>query len=129
MLRRLITVPVLAAAFVGALAYGAAAQRPGAAWNAYGAGTTAQSYSGGQVAQACLSSQQIYAAVETGRAVPLQALVGAIEAQFGGSVQSRPRPQLCQAGNGLVYKVSVLTANGQLFTLTVDAATGSILGY
>ena len=40
-----------------------------------------------------------------------------------------PPPQLCNVGGQLVYLVNVLDRDGQVTRLTVDAASGAILGY
>ena len=79
------------------------------------------------LAQACLSGGQARAAVQSGRAIPLSQLISRIRAAAGGQVL--PQPQLCASGGRLVYLINVLTGNGQIRSLTVDAASGSILGY
>lgn len=80
-----------------------------------------------RVAQACLSPQQAYAAVQSGQAAPLSTLIARIRSAVGGQIL--PQPQLCQSGSGLVYRVNVLTGGGQVIAVTVDAASGNILSY
>jgi len=79
------------------------------------------------VAQACLTRQQIRAAVQSGQAIPLSELIATIQATVAGQVL--PQPQLCRSGSGLVYLVNILTGNGQVQQLTIDAGSGTILGY
>ncbi len=78
-------------------------------------------------AAGCLSASEARAAVQSGQAVPLSRMLKAIRQTAGGEVL--PSPQLCDAGGRLVYYVSVLARNGKVTRLTVDAASGSILGY
>jgi len=78
------------------------------------------------LAQACLSRDEIRAAVKSGQAQPLSRLIGQIQARAGGEVL--PNPQLCRAGGRLVYQVNVLTGGGKVRQLIVDAASGAIQG-
>ncbi len=78
-------------------------------------------------AQGCLSSRDARSAVQTGQAVPLSKALKQIKAATGGEIL--PTPQLCNSGGQLVYIVKVLKPDGQVMTLTVDAASGSVLGY
>jgi hypothetical protein len=79
------------------------------------------------LAQGCLSSREARSAVQSGQAVSLSTMVKQIKAATGGEIL--PTPQLCNAGGRLVYMVKVLRPDGQVETLTVDAASGSISGY
>ncbi len=81
---------------------------------------------GVMLAQGCLSWQQARAAVQSGLAIPLSQVIIRIRNATGGQVL--PPPQLCSSGGRLVYLINVLTDN-QVRSLTVDAASGSILGY
>ena len=51
----------------------------------------------------------------------------AIRAAANGEIL--PPPQLCNVGGRYVYLVTVLTRGGQVTRRTVDASSGSILGY
>ena len=73
------------------------------------------------VAQACLSGQQARAAVQSGEAISMRKLSAAV----GGQVL---HPQLCRSGGRLVYRITILKGNEPI-KLTVDAASGSILGF
>ncbi len=79
------------------------------------------------IAQACLSQRQIRAAVQSGAAIPLSRLISSIRATVAGQVL--PQPQLCRSGGRLVYLINVLSGNGQVQQLTIDAGSGTILGY
>jgi uncharacterized membrane protein YkoI len=75
----------------------------------------------------CLSQKEARSAVQSGQAVSLSRMVKGIQQATGGEIL--PTPQLCDAGGRLVYRVKVLRPDGQVETLTVDAASGSISGY
>ena len=72
-------------------------------------------------ANGCLSQGEARQAVQSGQAVSLSRLRGNIP----GEVLSA---QLCRAGGGLVYVVSVLGEGGQVRRLTVDAVSGAVSG-
>ena len=78
-------------------------------------------------AQGCLSAAEARNAVQSGQALPLSRMLKAIRKAAGGEIL--PPPQLCDAGGRLVYYVNVLGRDGQVTQITVDAASGSILGY
>jgi uncharacterized membrane protein YkoI len=79
------------------------------------------------LAQGCLSSREARSAVQSGQAAPLSKMLKQIKAATGGEIL--PTPQLCNSGGQLVYIVKVLKPDGQVEKLTVNAASGSILGY
>ncbi|MCX5493093.1 hypothetical protein OSH11_00085 [Kaistia dalseonensis] len=72
-------------------------------------------------AQGCLSQGEARQAVQSGEAVSLSQIRGGIP----GEVVSA---QLCRAGGGLVYVVSVLGHDGGVKRLQVDARSGAISG-
>jgi len=78
-------------------------------------------------AQGCLSAAEARSAVQSGQALPLSRMLKTIRQTVGGEIL--PPPQLCDAGGRLVYHVNVLGRDGQVTQITVDAASGSILGY
>jgi hypothetical protein len=78
-------------------------------------------------ADGCLSPGEARAAAQSGQIVPLSRIVGQIRAAANGEIL--PPPQLCNVGGRYVYLVNVLTRGGQVTRLTVDASSGSILGY
>jgi uncharacterized membrane protein YkoI len=79
------------------------------------------------LAQGCMSSKEARSAVQNGQAVSLSKMVKRIQQATGGEIL--PTPQLCNSGGQLVYVVKVLKPDGQVETLTVDAASGAISGY
>jgi hypothetical protein len=79
------------------------------------------------LAEGCLSPGQARAAAQSGEIVPLSQIIGQIRSAARGEIL--PPPQLCSVGGRFVYIVNVLTRDGQVTRLTVDAASGSILGY
>jgi uncharacterized membrane protein YkoI len=78
------------------------------------------------LADGCLSAAQTRAAVQNGQVAPLGQILAGVRAAAPGKIVSTP--QLCQFGGQYVYQVTVLKGNGQVTRLTVDAASGSILG-
>jgi hypothetical protein len=72
-------------------------------------------------AQACLSQNEVRAAVDSGRAIPLSSVLGQLRAT--GEVLSSP--MLCDFSGQLMYVVNVL-ANGQVTRVYVNAANGAI---
>ena len=78
-------------------------------------------------AQGCLSAGDARAAVASGQVVPLSRILGQLRQAAGGEIL--PGPQLCKLGGQFVYFVNVLSPDGAVKRLTVDAASGNILGY
>jgi len=78
-------------------------------------------------AQGCLSQREARSAVQDGQAQSLSRMVKNIQKATGGEIL--PTPQLCDAGGRLVYHVKVLRPDGQVESITVDAASGNISGY
>jgi hypothetical protein len=74
-------------------------------------------------AQACLSQNDVRAAVESGRAIPLSSVLGQIRASVGGEILSSP--MLCDFGGQLMYVINVLSA-GNIVRVQVSAANGAI---
>lgn len=74
----------------------------------------------------CLSPNQARAAAQQGEVMPMSSLIGDIKAAAGGEIL--PPAQLCQSGGRYVYIVNVLKPNGQVKKITVDAASGNIVG-
>jgi uncharacterized membrane protein YkoI len=80
----------------------------------------------GAAAADCLSPNQARAAAQQGQVQPMSSLIGSIRAATGGEIL--PPAQLCQSGGRFVYVVNVLQPNGQVRRITVDAASGAIVG-
>ncbi len=74
----------------------------------------------------CLSDRDARSAVQSGDAVSLSKMIKRIRSATGGEIV--PPPKLCNQGGRLVYVINVLAPNGQVTKVTVDAASGSILG-
>jgi uncharacterized membrane protein YkoI len=68
----------------------------------------------------CLSDREARRAVRDVGLIPLSAIID-IAAQSGGELVSA---RLCENGDGLVYRVVVLGADGEVKRLRVDAMTG-----
>ncbi|MEQ9691378.1 PepSY domain-containing protein [Bauldia litoralis] len=75
----------------------------------------------------CLSDRDARSAVQSGQAVSLSKMIKRIQSTTGGEIV--PPPKLCKQGGQLVYIVNVLSPDGKVTKVTVDAASGSILGY
>src|SRR5690606_5591699 len=83
--------------------------------------------SGLAYADGCLSAAEARTAVQSGQVIPLSKMLKQIRKAAGGEIL--PPPQLCESGGRYVYLVNVLSRDGQVTRLTVDASSGSILGY
>ena len=79
------------------------------------------------LADGCLSPADARNVAQSGQIQPLSRIIGQIRAAANGEIL--PPPQLCNIGGRYVYLVNVLTRGGQVTRLTVDASSGSILGY
>jgi uncharacterized membrane protein YkoI len=73
----------------------------------------------------CLSKEQQRAAIAGGQAVRLAVAIRAARGQVGGDVVNA---RLCHAAKGLVYLLTVLARDGKVSRLTVDAASGHMVG-
>lgn len=78
------------------------------------------------LAAGCLSAAQARAAAQNGQIVPLSRVLSSIRSAGRGEIL--PPPQLCDSGGQFVYLVNVLSRDGQVTRLTVDAASGAIIG-
>jgi len=77
-------------------------------------------------AQECLSAGEARTAVAQGQVAPLSQILDAIKQAAPGQIL--PSPSLCPSGDRYVYRVNVLTAGNRVTRLTLDAASGAILG-
>ena len=62
-------------------------------------------------------------AVTAGEVLPLSAVLGIVRSQFSGRVMD---VDLKQRGQSMVYQVKLLTPDGQLMRISVDARSGQI---
>jgi uncharacterized membrane protein YkoI len=76
-------------------------------------------------AQADSDQDRARRAVEQGQVLPLNAVLKSIKHQCRGRVLDA---QLFKGGRGWVYRVRVLTREGQVADLAVDAQSGQIMG-
>ena len=77
-------------------------------------------------AQACLSAGQARQVAQSGEIMPLSRILSQIRRAGQGEIL--PPPRLCDVGGRYVYFVNVLSRDGQVTQLTIDAATGDIMG-
>jgi uncharacterized membrane protein YkoI len=70
----------------------------------------------------CLTKDQQRAAIQSGKAVRLAVAVRAVKRR-GEVVRAR----LCEGGKGLVYMLTVLSRDGKVARVTIDATSGSVL--
>jgi uncharacterized membrane protein YkoI len=70
----------------------------------------------------CLNKEQQRAAIASGKAVALGVAVLAVKRR-GEVVRAR----LCEGGKGLVYMLTVLSRDGKVAHVTIDATSGSVL--
>lgn len=72
----------------------------------------------------CLSQREAIAAVQSGKAIPLSDVRATAEAAGRGEVIDA---DLCTSNGRLAYILTLLGANGQVTTATVDAANGRLI--
>lgn len=56
--------------------------------------------------------------------MPLKRVIRAVQSQYGGRVLAA---DLFDSGNGGVYRIKLLTSDGQVLDITADCASGQIL--
>ncbi|HXK54880.1 MAG TPA: hypothetical protein PK405_09360 [Hyphomicrobiales bacterium] len=77
----------------------------------------------GAARAACLSPDEARAVVASGQAAALGPIVASLRRQAGVDVING---QLCTAGSGFVYQLTVLGPGGRVRRLVVDARSGQI---
>lgn len=77
----------------------------------------------GAARAACLSPSEARAVVASGQAASLGPIVQSLKQQAGVEVING---QLCTAGGGYVYRLTVLGQGGRVRQVTVDARSGRI---
>jgi len=73
----------------------------------------------------CLSRAEQRAAIEGGRAIPLAVAKRMLRQRLPGELL---RARLCPAAGRLVYLLTVLTHDGKVRRVTVDATSGTVIG-
>jgi len=79
----------------------------------------------GEGGHACLNQKERRAAVENGSALKLAAALHAVRNRITGTLV---RARLCRGHDGLVYVLTVLSHDGKVTRLTVDAVKGTLVG-
>jgi hypothetical protein len=72
----------------------------------------------------CLTTAQQRAAIKSGRAITLARTLSIVRKRAAGDVI---RAQLCRERAGLVYVVTVITRNGKVVRVRVNASSGAII--
>lgn len=99
-------------------------------WLAAGAGAaTAQAAE----PQRCLGPEQRRAAIAAHKAIPLARAMRIARGPHGpgrrrGNGAEVVRARLCESGSSLVYVLTLLARDGKVSRITVDAATGRLIG-
>ena len=73
----------------------------------------------------CLSAERRRAAIAAHKVVPLARAMRAARTRFGGEVIGA---HLCEQGQALIYRLTVLARDGKVTRASVDAATGRLVG-
>lgn len=73
----------------------------------------------------CLTRAEQRAAIQTGEAIPLAAVRQALRQRMGGELV---RARLCQDAGRLIYLLTVLSRDGKVRRVTVDATNGTVIG-
>ena len=77
----------------------------------------------------CLTRDQRRDLVASHDVVPLTTATRAARAARGGRARGEViRASLCRGPNGLIYRLTVLARDGKVTRLTVDAASGKLVG-
>jgi uncharacterized membrane protein YkoI len=73
----------------------------------------------------CLGKEQQRAAIASGRAVQLGDALRAARGRVAGEVV---KARLCESPKGLLYMLTVLARDGKVTRVSVDAASGNVVG-
>ena len=73
----------------------------------------------------CLSRPEQRAAIQEGRAIPLAVAKRMLRQRLPGELL---RARLCPGSGRLVYLLTVLTHDGKVRRVTVDATSGTVIG-
>jgi uncharacterized membrane protein YkoI len=73
----------------------------------------------------CLSRAEQRAAIASGQAIPLAAARRILRQRMGGELV---RARLCHDSNRLIYLLTVLSRDGKVRQVTVDATNGTVIG-
>ena len=78
-----------------------------------------------QERQHCLSRAEQRAAIASGEAISLAAARQILRQRMGGELV---RARLCHDSNRLIYLLTVLSRDGKVRRVTVDATNGTVIG-
>jgi hypothetical protein len=73
----------------------------------------------------CLGKEQRAAAIASGKAVRLPIVLRAVRGRVAGEVV---KARLCESPKGLVYMLTLLARDGKVTRVSVDAASGNVIG-
>ena len=73
----------------------------------------------------CLTHAEQRAAIAEGQAIPLAAARRMLRQRMGGELV---RARLCHESGRLIYLLTVLTRDGKVRRVTVDATNGTVIG-
>jgi uncharacterized membrane protein YkoI len=73
----------------------------------------------------CLSRAEQRTAIADGQAIPLGVARRMLRQKMGGELV---RARLCHETNRLIYLLTVLTRDGKVMRVTVDATNGTVIG-
>jgi uncharacterized membrane protein YkoI len=73
----------------------------------------------------CLGADERRAAIAANKAVPLARAIRVARGRAGGDLV---RARLCESGQRLVYLLTLLSRDGKVTRVTVDAASGRLIG-
>jgi uncharacterized membrane protein YkoI len=76
---------------------------------------------------ACLTRAEQRAAIAAGEAIPLAAARRILRQRLGGELVL-VRARLCHDSGKLIYLLTVLTRDGKVQRVTVDATNGTVIG-
>jgi len=78
-----------------------------------------------QERSSCLTHAEQRAAIAEGHAIPLAAARRMLRQRMGGELV---RARLCHEAGRLIYLLTVLTRDGKVRRVTVDATNGTVIG-
>lgn len=79
----------------------------------------------GYPADGCMSRREAKATVLSGGAVRLRSVVGVAEQAASGEMINA---ELCWQGGQLIYVITVLSTNGKVVYVTLNATSGQLIG-
>lgn len=81
-------------------------------------------FAGSPALASCLSQGEMREAVAAGQAIPAVNATRAAQGAYPGAEVTRV--ELCSAGGGLVYRITLLQRDGRVVQVDVDAGSGAL---